>query len=130
MTLRVHGRHRDAEGLLRSALERWIEIHGEEHPRSLHLMFQLAVTLRELGHLAGAEEYYRRSYEGRRKVLGEDNTYTMFSLGGLALVAKKRGKFAEAEPLYRTALEVQTTHAPPMDGRIEAARVERQPPRC
>jgi serine/threonine protein kinase/tetratricopeptide (TPR) repeat protein len=79
---------------------------GEEHPRTLDYMNDLAALYYRQGQLAKAEPLFVRALELHRRVLGEEHRLTLIVMNNLATVYLDQGQFAKAEPLFVKTLEV------------------------
>ena len=67
--LRAQGRLREAEPLLREALEKRRRVLGEEHPSTLRSINSLGVLLQAQGRLREAEPYFREALEQQQRIL-------------------------------------------------------------
>ena len=101
------GRYTGAEPLYLRALEVLGGVLGQEHPKTLSSVNNLALLLTSKGDYAGAEPLHRRALEVRERVLGPEHPDTLGSMNNLACLLESRGDYAGAEPLYHCALEAR-----------------------
>jgi tetratricopeptide (TPR) repeat protein len=101
------GRYTGAEPLYLRALEVLGGVLGQEHPKTLSSVNNLALFLASKGDYAGAEPLHRRALQSFERVLGPEHPDTLGSVNNLALLLANMGDYASAEPLYRRALEVR-----------------------
>ena len=98
------GLHRQAEPLLRQAVEIRRTLFGGDHPDTLISMGDLALLYHKQGRYDEAEPLYLETLATSRRVLGDDHPDTLSPLNNLALLYKHLGRYDEAEPLYLEAL--------------------------
>jgi tetratricopeptide (TPR) repeat protein len=103
--LRQEGRWREAEELFLSVVETRSRMLGEEHPKTLSAMANLAATYWNQGRWREAEELYVKVLEARRRVLGEEHPDTIRAMANLAATYRKQGRWEEAEELQVKVLE-------------------------
>ena len=89
-----------SENHLRSAHERYGELLGQDHRRTLGLAADLAIALRRQDCHGEAEELLRQTLEKQRALVGVDDGHTLRTMDNLALVLEALGRFEEAERLY------------------------------
>jgi non-specific serine/threonine protein kinase/serine/threonine-protein kinase len=99
---------KEAEQVLRQALDLETSIVGPEHPDTLKLMNNLAVVASESGNPAEAEQIQRNLVEIEKRVLGPEHPETLGAMGNLANYISDQGRYAESEALYRQILTTQT----------------------
>jgi tetratricopeptide (TPR) repeat protein len=104
--LQLKGRYREAEPLLRRALEIWEAKLGPGHPDTAKSLNCLARLLKNQGKYGEAEPLCRRALEIQEAELGPVHLEIAVSLDCLAELLKSQGKYGEAEPLYRRALRI------------------------
>jgi tetratricopeptide (TPR) repeat protein len=104
-TYRALGFLPEAESHLRAAVDLHVREYGPEHPRTLHVLNERAVLLREQGKWADAATAYREALAAARVVLGEDHDDTRALEGNLAEVLNRLAQYPEAEALFRRWLE-------------------------
>jgi eukaryotic-like serine/threonine-protein kinase len=102
------GRHNEAATQLEEALMLRRQVHGDEHPDTLHTQNALALALEYVGKLDEAEGMFRRTLEARRRTLGDEHPDTLQSLNDTGTVLLHAKKLADAQPLLRRCLEVRT----------------------
>ncbi len=95
----------EAELLMRRALDRAVELYGDEDLHSLGLRNDLALVLDSAGRAGEAERLLRQVLESYRRLYGADHPETMSVLNNLAGVLRDRGRFEAAEALYREILD-------------------------
>ncbi len=96
-----------AESHLAAALDIRKQTLGEEHPKTLKSMYNLADLLQGQGRLEEAESLTTRVLDIRKRVLGEEHPDTLSSIDDLAWFFQKQGKVTEAERLKRMVLEAR-----------------------
>ncbi|WP_369270727.1 FxSxx-COOH system tetratricopeptide repeat protein [Streptomyces sp. R11] len=99
----LRGLGRYGEALERDRLnhERFLELFGEDHPRSLMAANNLAVCRRVLGQYSDALSLDRRTMETRNKILGAEHPYTRESTVNYARNLLDCGDYAGSELLLR-----------------------------
>ncbi|KAB5511470.1 hypothetical protein GE09DRAFT_1270301, partial [Coniochaeta sp. 2T2.1] len=102
-----HGQWKDAEEFLVQATEVRRELLGEEHPNTLTIIGNLALTYRNQGRWKEAESLGVQVLEVRKRVLGEEHPETLTSMADLALTYSDQGRWKEAESLGAQVLEVR-----------------------
>ena len=102
----VRGAYKSAENLLRRELEIRSRILGDEHPRTLTSMNNLAVTLLAQGDLAGARELHEQVRKIRRRILGSEHPDTLTSIANLAVTLLDQGDLAGAREKQEAVLEI------------------------
>jgi len=95
------GLYKDAESLLRRAMEIRTRVLGPENRATLDSMSSLAQVLTDESQLPEAEKFARQAYEAARKSLGPGDKDTL--LNGLALTALMlgQGRFTDCEAVLR-----------------------------
>ncbi len=117
-----HGKavYKEAEELLRRALEIRKKQLGSEHPDVAEVLNNLGVLLKAQGKDGEAEPFYRRALEIdeeaellyrraleiRVKLLGLDHLDVVESLNNLAALLYNQGKYRESESLFSRALDI------------------------
>jgi hypothetical protein len=76
---------------------------GEEHPRTLNSLGNLASLLENQGRLAEAEPYFREALEKSRRVQGEQHPTTLIFTANLGHVLQLQGEHQEAVDLLAAA---------------------------
>ena len=80
---------------------------GEEHPKTLDSLHNLAVYYGKIGDYQKALELIEKAYTLRCKVLGEEHPYTLISLVNLAATYGNLGNTEKAQALmaqYRKSI--------------------------
>ncbi|RYP75129.1 hypothetical protein DL771_002590 [Monosporascus sp. 5C6A] len=103
----ILGKYKEAELILRPAVELREKVLGREHPDTLVSMNNFAEDLRNQGRYEKAEQIHRQTLELREQVLGREHPNTLASISNLALVLDSRGKHDEAEQMQRQTLELR-----------------------
>jgi serine/threonine protein kinase len=109
------GQYRQAEALLRRAVELTRTTAGPSAAETLSLMDSLGGALAEQGSFAEAEKLQRQVLETQRRVLGPDHPDTLSTMGDLASTLAMGGHLQEAEKLGRETLEKQRRVLGPED---------------
>jgi len=100
------GLYKEAERLLRRAVDTQRRLLGPEHPDTLNTSNALGGAYRRLGRLADAEAIFRDTLAASRRVLGSEHRQTAASMTLLADDLMRQRRHREAEGLYREALDV------------------------
>jgi tetratricopeptide (TPR) repeat protein len=100
--LHDQGKRDEAEVLLRRALAYFKRTLGEEDPKTLTCMNNLASVVIDASE---EEELNRRAFEGRKKVLGSLHPQTLRSMYNLAASLWSLGRGAESENFSRQSME-------------------------
>ena len=96
-----HNRPRDAEGLLRAALERGRSGFGARNPQLVAVYADLATNLDRQGRNPEAEPLHRIARTMTRKLLGDFDPETQARTIGLALCLSSQNRPDEAQALLR-----------------------------
>jgi tetratricopeptide (TPR) repeat protein len=104
----AQGDHAGARRLQERVLEATTRVLGEEHPRTLVSMNNLALTLAAQGDHAGARRLQERELEATTRVLGEEHPDTLVSMNNLAETLRGQGDHAGARRLEERVLEAMT----------------------
>ncbi|CAE6461817.1 unnamed protein product [Rhizoctonia solani] len=80
---------------------------GKEHPDTLALMHDLAITYSNGKRLKDAANVFRPLYEARRKLLGPEDKTTLRTMHYLAVTYTDLGRLNEAEALHRELLPIR-----------------------
>ncbi|RSN82475.1 hypothetical protein DMH26_36225 [Streptomyces sp. WAC 05379] len=99
--LRGLGHYSEALERDRRNHERFLELFGEDHPRSLMAANNLAVCLRVLGQYTDALRLDRQTMETRNKILGPEHPYTWESTISFARDLLDCGDYGGSEVLLR-----------------------------
>lgn len=99
------GRYQEAESIWERVTENLKTKLGDDHPKTLHNMSNLAATYRKQGRWKEAEKLDLRAVEGLTKKLGVDHTDTLISMGNLALTYRKQSLLEKAAKLQEQVLE-------------------------
>ncbi|RYP19951.1 hypothetical protein DL767_009563 [Monosporascus sp. MG133] len=103
----ILGKYKDAELVLRPAVELGEKVLGREHPDTLARMNSLAAVLYNLGEYEEAKQMHRQILELKEKVLGREHPETLISMDNLALSLYSQGKYDEAEQMHRQTLKLR-----------------------
>jgi eukaryotic-like serine/threonine-protein kinase len=101
------GQYKQAEALLRRAVELSRGNVGSNAPETLSLMDFLGSALAQQGSFPEAEKLQRQVLESQTRVLGPEHPDTLSTMGDLGSTLAMGGHFAEAEKLLRETLEKQ-----------------------
>ncbi|GAA2699064.1 hypothetical protein GCM10010412_095290 [Nonomuraea recticatena] len=86
-----------ARELSEEVLRRRRRTLGDDHPRTLMSMNNLATTLRDLGELGAARELHGEALRRRRRTLGDDHPDTLQSMHNLAVTLADLGELGAAK---------------------------------
>jgi tetratricopeptide (TPR) repeat protein len=75
--LGTHGKFEAAEEWFRKGVEGCVNIYGNEHEKTLDVVWLLAYVVEKQGRDDEALQLYRRAYEGARKQLGDSHADTI-----------------------------------------------------
>jgi tetratricopeptide (TPR) repeat protein len=106
LLLHAKGLIRDAEPLLKMALELAESLHGADHSAVATVLNNLALLLRDTNRFAEAEAKMRRALAIDEATYGLENATVANRLNNLAQLLQDRNRLAEAEPLMRRALAI------------------------
>jgi tetratricopeptide (TPR) repeat protein len=106
LLLQVKALYRDAEPLLRRALDLVEGLHGAEHVLVATPLDNLALLLLETNQLAEAEPLMRRALASHEAAHGPDHPEVAVSLNNLAVLFLNTNRMAEAELLMRRAVAI------------------------
>ena len=117
-------RHKEAEALLRDALETRKTVLGQslEDPDMLRTINNLAGTLIQDDNVE-AEMLFRQVLEADIKSVGYEHAYTITSMNNVAQNLSAQGKHAAAEDLQRRTVELSQTLRGPDHPETLARRV-------
>ncbi|CAE6455539.1 unnamed protein product [Rhizoctonia solani] len=105
--LRRQSRWSDMAELQRKMLSAIEQSLGKEHPDTLALMHDLAITYSNGKQLENAAKIFRPLYESRRKLLGQEHPSTLVTMHYLAATCTDLGRLGEAEGLHRQLLPIR-----------------------
>jgi CHAT domain-containing protein/tetratricopeptide (TPR) repeat protein len=100
------GRYRDAEPLLRRALDGVRKLLGEEHPDTASACNNLAYNLHRQSKYTLAQPLYEKALAIFRKALGDEHPRTAFAWNNVAFNLEVQDKLAQAQPAYEKALGI------------------------
>jgi non-specific serine/threonine protein kinase/serine/threonine-protein kinase len=106
------GLWKEAEPLLREAVELRRRHLGEEAPETLNTLTDLSRLLEKMGRPREAEEIDRRTVKAWQRIQGEEGLDTLKAMARLAVDLEKQGNMAEAEQLNRKVLDLRRRHLP------------------
>ncbi|KAL4732890.1 hypothetical protein BDV11DRAFT_210631 [Aspergillus similis] len=96
-----------AEALYKELLEIDKRQRGPEHPLTLTIMANLALTYHNQGRWNEAEKLNMEVMKTRKAVLGAEHPSTLTSMANLASTYRNQGRWSEAEKLNMENLEVE-----------------------
>ena len=103
--LRIHSRYAEAEKSYREAWQGY-KIHlGADHPKTIFMLTNLAISCRNQGKFADAETYLEESVRIFQKSLGPDHPDSLRALMNLSICIDKQGHYKEAETKYWIVLK-------------------------
>ena len=80
---------------------------GEEHPKTINAMNNLANTYASLGKYADAEKLHNQVLDMRNRLLGKEHPKTISAMKNLANTYASLGKYADAEKLEIPVLDMR-----------------------
>jgi tetratricopeptide (TPR) repeat protein len=89
-------------------LESQRRVLGEEHPDTLGVMNNLAVTYVDAGKYDDAEQLYMKLVAAKARVLGQDHPSTLLSLNALGVTYRYQGRYDAAERLLAALRDTRT----------------------
>jgi serine/threonine protein kinase/Tfp pilus assembly protein PilF len=99
--------------LAKEAYERALEIDrrvlGDDHPRLVIYLSNLATAVQNMGDLKRAETLFRDAIERNRRAYGDNHPDGVAAKENYALLLQREGRLTEAEPLLRQALAAKLT---------------------
>jgi tetratricopeptide (TPR) repeat protein len=104
--LKTLARFKEAESLMRRALEIDEKSFGKDHPNASSDLNNLAALYQATNRLAEAEPLIRRALEIDEKSLGKNHPKVAIRLNNLAQLLQDTNRLKEAESLMRRALEI------------------------
>ncbi|KAK6706715.1 hypothetical protein SNK05_010594 [Fusarium graminearum] len=99
------GRWNDAAISQREVLEKRQRILGDEHPDTIRVMNNLAITLGNQGKLDEAASMMKEVLEKRQRILGDKHPDTISAMSNLANTLGDQGKLDEAVSMKKEVLE-------------------------
>ncbi len=99
-------RHRDAEPLMRAALDVTEAAFGKHHPAVTECLNNLAVLLQDTNRHEEAELMLRRALAIDEALFGEHHPAVAKRLNSLAVLLQDTNRHEEAEPMLRRALAI------------------------
>ena len=102
-------RIREAEPLMRRALEVDQLLFGKQHPRVANRLNNLAQMLKKTDRLKEAEPMMRRALEIDVATFGDQHPIVARDLNNLASLLQDTSRLEDAEPLMRRALDIDET---------------------
>ena len=106
LVFRENGDWTEAENVYSQMMKERIKMFGQEHPKTLNCMANLAFTYRNQGKWSEAEKLEIRVLDMNKKVLGQKHQNTLISMANLASIYKNQGRWNEAEQLQIQALDM------------------------
>ncbi|HRK32057.1 MAG TPA: serine/threonine-protein kinase [Tepidisphaeraceae bacterium] len=124
-------RHKEAEPILREALDRARRLLGDEDAITLNAIGAVGMTLRMQNRFAEAEPLLRTRLEVDRRMHGPASEELASSLNALAVLLNTQDRREEAEALHREALAMRESllggdHPSSLSSRGNLARVLQQ----
>ncbi|SBV37640.1 Serine/threonine protein kinase [uncultured Stenotrophomonas sp.] len=111
--LSFSGHHDQAMALLREVIGQHTRIRGRDHPLTLAVRRDLAITHLQQRDFATAEPELQRLVAAYTRLYGQDSGYVAGARGMLGSALRELGKVAEAGPHYRAAMEWHIAHSGP-----------------
>ena len=101
------GRSKEAEELFVQVMKIRKEFLGEDHPKTLTSIANLASTYKSQGRWKEAEELNVQVVKIRKRILGEEHPDTLTSIANLASTYHNQGRWKEAEELDVPVIEIR-----------------------
>ena len=101
------GQEKEAESLLRGALERHTENLGPDHPSVLRCLYYVTESLCEQERWKEVFDLSNSLYKTQSRVLGEEHPQTLDTLNNLAIATQMVGMYEEAEKAFKKTLDSQ-----------------------
>ena len=102
----LQGQWGDAANLLTLAVRTRETLLGEDHPKTLAIMSNLAIVYRKQGKWEKAERLGEKLLDMNKVKLGEDHRNTLAIMSNLAIAYGKQGKWEKAEQLGEKVLDM------------------------
>ncbi|KAJ7927274.1 hypothetical protein B0H13DRAFT_2556647 [Mycena leptocephala] len=99
------GRYTEAESLQMAVLDKKQQLMGDNHPDTLRIMGDLAITYHKLGQLTKAEEIMVVMLEKQKQLLGDTHLATLFTMSHLTITYKRLKQLTKAEEFEVVVLE-------------------------
>ncbi|KAF7345854.1 FabD/lysophospholipase-like protein [Mycena venus] len=99
------GKWKEAEELRALVVEKYRNILGDEHPKTLRAMQNLAKTYWQLGKLYEAEQLGLAVFEKQKSLRGENHPETLRAMANLAATYNRLGRLQESQELELVVLE-------------------------
>jgi serine/threonine-protein kinase len=90
------GKFKQAKRQLLSALDKRLEIYGEENTLVVDIYQLLGNVYWRLGDFKQVQKYYQKSYDLNKSLLGESHHKTIKSRSALGVLAYSQGKYSKA----------------------------------
>jgi tetratricopeptide (TPR) repeat protein len=101
------GRSSEAEEVELKVLQMHEKRHGEEHPKTITAMSNLAFTWHRQGRFEEAEEAQSRVLKWKENAFGKEDARTITAMANLAGTWRQQGRFKEAEEAELEVLELR-----------------------
>ncbi|KAF8193565.1 hypothetical protein K438DRAFT_1674608 [Mycena galopus ATCC 62051] len=101
------GKYKQSEKLLEEVLKIQKQLLGDNHPDTLPIMADLAITYSDLGEHRKAEELSVIVLEKQKQLLGSNHPDTLLTMGNLAHIYSDLGEHQKAKELNVIVLEKQ-----------------------
>lgn len=106
-SIRILGRYKDAEPVVRQMVDLHTTALGVEHPTTLMCRINLADTLSGQGQYEEAKQILQQTLELQIKVLGDEHPDTLHCRNDLASTIYLQGQYKEAEKIYQQTFELR-----------------------
>jgi tetratricopeptide (TPR) repeat protein len=107
-TLSHQGKHKDAERLLREALERATRVFGADSEEAMGVVHATAVHMYRMGKYTQATGMHRRALTVQARTLGTEHPTTLNTQMGLSASLFASGSHVEAIGMMRETLDLKT----------------------
>ncbi|KAK0302047.1 hypothetical protein LTR82_018020 [Friedmanniomyces endolithicus] len=107
--LQTKGRWKEAEDLQTKVMETRVRVLSSEHPSTMTIMVNLALTYQNQGRWEEAEVLQVRVMETSRRVRGGEHPDTLASIANVALTQCNQGRWKEAEDLQTKVMEMSSS---------------------
>ena len=106
-SLRVLGKYREAEQMLRSVVEAQERVLGREHIDTICSMHDLGVAMQDQRKHKEAEKIFRQTLKIKEKIRGREHPTTLSTMNSLANSMYYQENNKEAEQMHRMTLELR-----------------------
>lgn len=109
----VRGEYEQAKQYFEEALKTRQSLWGNEDPRTLISMINLAWDLWKLGEFQDSQKFYEQALAIQIKIHGLEHPDVAITMNNMSLVFRDRGEYEEMRRLNKTVLELRKKIYPP-----------------